>query len=471
MQQQALADTGKRHVSSLTAQEKALARIEIIFQDTAQAQGDYQRTSDGLANQSRTLEANLDDLQTMLGQHLVPALTDATTAANDFLSQLGESGTAANDFVRAMGVVGDALGAVKSQLGQGFKDALPGQLRATLDLYSQLSKAIRGTPEEAARAGPHGDDVRLAQIKKAQGAARNAAAIAKSIDETLDPDEVARRAALRRQWFDAVIGRREDRVQDISSLQGQLTELRAIAALISERIKITKDTTRRLDLEDQLIDVQRQERGVLAQMKENTATLAAERKELAEQAAIRRATARNARQYRALGLTSTGEERAPGVDALRKQFGNIKDSIKGTILDTKANNSLLAGVRKVLTGGLGVVGRDLRLKIKQILDEIDNDLKERGNDVTKFRHVSTDRLIAGLGLSREQALAVKNRIAAVGPNGTLPAASAQFALAGGTTLTVNGGLHLHNVNDIRQLESQFTKRAKARATVRRGART
>ena len=66
-----MADTGKKTASSLTAQEKALARVKIIFEDTAKAaQGDFARTQGNLANQSRIAAANIDDLKVTLGTGL-----------------------------------------------------------------------------------------------------------------------------------------------------------------------------------------------------------------------------------------------------------------------------------------------------------------------------------------------------------------------------------------------------------------
>lgn len=466
VQQVALADSGKKSAKSLTNQEKALARIKIIFEDTGVAQGDFARTSEGLANQSRTLSANLDDLEAKIGGKLTPTLTIATGALNDFLEAFSKSGTAENDFVRAMGAIGGAADFAigKLHLAQGFLDAIPDPLR---DLPSVVGKLRRAFAKDdlGARAGPLGGAVQEAQIKSARGIALIAAAY-----DPPEPGAAAATAKQRNDWFDAMIGRREDRVQDISSLRGQLTDLRSIAALISERIKATKDITRRLNLEDDLLDVHRQEQSILDQMRENTRDLAEQRKELAKQAAARKAIARNARQFRALGLTDTGEERTPGVRALTRQLNAVQTAVRGTLLDAK-NRSVFSHIRQVLSGNLGAVGRDVRAKIKQLLDQIDDDLKKRGGDTTAFRHIATDRIVAGLGLTPEQARRVKARLSQVGPGGTIPSTSPQFALAGGSSLTVNGGLHLHGIQDMRALESEFAKRAKQRPTVRRGVRT
>lgn len=83
VQERALADTGKENIKALTNQEKTLARYEIILHDTAAAQGDFERTSEGLANQQRILNAQIADLEANLGRALIPTLTDLVSTLND----------------------------------------------------------------------------------------------------------------------------------------------------------------------------------------------------------------------------------------------------------------------------------------------------------------------------------------------------------------------------------------------------
>ncbi len=86
VQQEALRQTGKKHAAQLTAQEKVLARIALVYRDTAAAQGDFQRTSGGFANQTRILEANVRQLEIALGKNLLPALTKIVGVINDLVS-------------------------------------------------------------------------------------------------------------------------------------------------------------------------------------------------------------------------------------------------------------------------------------------------------------------------------------------------------------------------------------------------
>jgi hypothetical protein len=50
----------------------------------------------------------------------------------------------------------------------------------------------------------------------------------------------------------------------------------------------------------------------------------------------------------------------PGVETLRGLLGRVDAAVKGTFLDTAHTRSVLAGVRKVLSGQLGGVSDDVR---------------------------------------------------------------------------------------------------------------
>jgi len=75
VEQEALAATGKTAAASLTAQEKAAAVLAIVHKDGARAMGDFERTSDGAANQTKIATAALADQQAKLGGLLLPAYT------------------------------------------------------------------------------------------------------------------------------------------------------------------------------------------------------------------------------------------------------------------------------------------------------------------------------------------------------------------------------------------------------------
>ena len=71
---------------ALTAQQKILAAQSAIYKQSTDAQGDFLRTADGLANSQRTLAAEFKNFQIQLGQGLLPKmeqLYQSTLEIND----------------------------------------------------------------------------------------------------------------------------------------------------------------------------------------------------------------------------------------------------------------------------------------------------------------------------------------------------------------------------------------------------
>ena len=68
---------------ALTAQQKVLAAQKVIYEQTTDAQGDFARTSDGLANQQRILAAQVEDLQAKFGELLLPVFKRVVKYIND----------------------------------------------------------------------------------------------------------------------------------------------------------------------------------------------------------------------------------------------------------------------------------------------------------------------------------------------------------------------------------------------------
>jgi hypothetical protein len=68
---------------SLTAQQKVLAAHKVILEQTKDAQGDFARTADGMANSQRILTARLDEAKIVLGQALLPVALEVVNLFND----------------------------------------------------------------------------------------------------------------------------------------------------------------------------------------------------------------------------------------------------------------------------------------------------------------------------------------------------------------------------------------------------
>ena len=68
--------------------EQTMLRYQYLMQATADAQGDFSRTSDGYANSVRKLETNLEQLKTTLGKSFIDVVTQATGFLNSFIESL-----------------------------------------------------------------------------------------------------------------------------------------------------------------------------------------------------------------------------------------------------------------------------------------------------------------------------------------------------------------------------------------------
>ena len=69
--------------NALTPQQKVLAAQELIYRQTAAAQGDFDRTSDGLANRTRILTAELENAKATIGEALLPIVLELATFFSD----------------------------------------------------------------------------------------------------------------------------------------------------------------------------------------------------------------------------------------------------------------------------------------------------------------------------------------------------------------------------------------------------
>jgi hypothetical protein len=71
--------------------EMVMLRYQYLMQATADAQGDFARTSDGYANSLRLLQSNLDSIKTKIGTAFLPILANATTGLNEFIGKMTQT--------------------------------------------------------------------------------------------------------------------------------------------------------------------------------------------------------------------------------------------------------------------------------------------------------------------------------------------------------------------------------------------
>jgi hypothetical protein len=107
---------------ALTAQQKVLAAQSAIYKQTGDAQGDFMRTSDGLANSQRTLKATFEDIQVAIGNAFLKNAEGATKnilflidALKKIPTPTGEADSKLNAFVKTLSrMTSPILGAARS---------------------------------------------------------------------------------------------------------------------------------------------------------------------------------------------------------------------------------------------------------------------------------------------------------------------------------------------------------------------
>ena len=94
---------------ALTDQQKILAAQKVIFEQTTDAQGDFARTSDGLANSQRTLTAQMENLQVSIGQALLPVVEAILPLVQSFAAWAADNPNTFLTIAGAIGVVAAAI--------------------------------------------------------------------------------------------------------------------------------------------------------------------------------------------------------------------------------------------------------------------------------------------------------------------------------------------------------------------------
>jgi hypothetical protein len=118
---------------ALTAQQKILAAQSAIYKQTGDAQGDFARTADNLANKQRTLSALFKDFQIQLGQQLLPATTDFANGLVKIAGAFDDIPTPAKNAINNVGkfkdIIDSAINPISAfinglqLIGSGFFDA------------------------------------------------------------------------------------------------------------------------------------------------------------------------------------------------------------------------------------------------------------------------------------------------------------------------------------------------------------
>lgn len=124
---------------SMTQSEQALLRYNYLLSTTADAQGDFARTSDSWANQTRILQEQLNGIKASLGSAFIALLTPLLKLMNQFIGKLQIAAEYFKAFVEAITGVKTDSDSTASSLG-GITEEAEGAAEAA----TKASKALAG---------------------------------------------------------------------------------------------------------------------------------------------------------------------------------------------------------------------------------------------------------------------------------------------------------------------------------------
>lgn len=279
VQAEALASGLVKSKSEITDQIKVQARLNLIFKQSQDVAGDFQNTSDGLANQTRILQSNLKDLGAEIGQAFVPATTEAVSGVNKLVSAFKEAVIESRSFEEALAAAtgrggieatvdgvntlrrgieelrkreqqllvtirenADANDARQRQIAAGARqglEAVRGQIRASEIRLTQLGNQLAAEGKLAAQT----------QINNelAEKAAVNAEAQAEAEKErqaALAETQAAEQLILENQILEAGNALRDRRGQIIDENREKLREEIALTQQLAERNEALANTIR-----------------------------------------------------------------------------------------------------------------------------------------------------------------------------------------------------------------------------------
>lgn len=119
-------------VQEATEQEKVQARVNIILQATADAQGTAAREADGFAAGQKSLVAALRDTAEVLGQDLLPLANELQRSITGQIRDVGGLSESSRRWVLSLGIVAASLGPVIT--GLGLLTIAAGTLASTLSV-------------------------------------------------------------------------------------------------------------------------------------------------------------------------------------------------------------------------------------------------------------------------------------------------------------------------------------------------
>lgn len=137
VEQAALAATGKTAAKELTALEKATAVQALVMAGAGAAVGDFAKTSDGLANSQRIMQAELANVSAEIGKELLPIALELVKGLQSLLGWFTELSPETKKWVVIIAGVAAAAGPVIGTIGM-----IAGGISGLIGLFGAASAAL-----------------------------------------------------------------------------------------------------------------------------------------------------------------------------------------------------------------------------------------------------------------------------------------------------------------------------------------
>ena len=148
----------------MSEQEKVALRYQFVLDQLSSASGDFVRTQDGWANQTRVLKLQFEQLKATLGQGLINALTPALKMLNTMIEKL-------QDFAETFKQVTAALFGDASGASTNIEDSL----ESSSENAEQLEENIEGAGKAAQKALAGFDEINVLSKGAEENAENNVA--------------------------------------------------------------------------------------------------------------------------------------------------------------------------------------------------------------------------------------------------------------------------------------------------------
>jgi hypothetical protein len=164
---------------ALTDQQKILAAQSAIYKQTGDAQGDFERTSEGLANSQRILSASIDDTKASIGDALLPIVEEVIPYLKDFADWARDNPGTFTKIAGAIGAIAASTVALNIAMSVNpYVAAAAGIVAMALafeHLYNEVSKInkIGGLAARVLGALFGGPSGKLGSMLKIEDAVRN----------------------------------------------------------------------------------------------------------------------------------------------------------------------------------------------------------------------------------------------------------------------------------------------------------